>query len=390
MRWLLTLLPFLFTLFFSSCDSSSSPSSYRFVYLPVSTAHGAEGGETGIFRYSLTGGGDPWRLTNVSSDYLTGVAENGIVLTALGDGLEHRYWGKCTNGTLIPVPIPVSPDPTFEYRISPGTHLTLSHDGHHAAWAMVRATASPSRRPDEALLSLFNCAKWESTLLEVSAFVTRSVPNAEGARITGTNLLISPDGRSVIFAAEALRYPTDTPESLGHLILEAKNDSLRVLGALHPSAPTLLSRDALSRTCILVREGTTRILSENGSEQPIPLRLTELGSPQQNAITRSEIVVWRDDAIQLRSPVTGDLLSTVVTRQTLNTHGPFWYDLPPALSISPDGEWIAMSLIRLNADMTRPWRTVLACRRDGSGLTVLASKVRAGVPVLSGILTTPQ
>ncbi|MCZ7556506.1 MAG: hypothetical protein M5R41_08910 [Bacteroidia bacterium] len=143
-----------------SDDPEGTPTD-RFVYYADAS---------GLHRYSIGSETDEiLAQENVVS--LTQVAENGIVLYGTESGGVRRLWGRCENGTLIPVPLPVAESANEEYILA-GTPASLSWKGHHAAFiAYRRPSGSIDSTVWNATLCWFNCGEWKMTLGDITAFL---------------------------------------------------------------------------------------------------------------------------------------------------------------------------------------------------------------------------
>ncbi len=152
---------------FAACsdDPEGTPTD-RYVYYALTGQ--------GLHRYSIVTGIDE-AISQDKVMWITEVAENGIVLFSTQSSGVRSLWGRCENGGIIPVPMPVAESPAEEYVLS-ATPPTLSWKGHHAAFVVYkRPLNSVDTTQWSASVCVYDCAAQKMKVGDVSAFLRSSL-----------------------------------------------------------------------------------------------------------------------------------------------------------------------------------------------------------------------
>jgi hypothetical protein len=174
---------------------------------------------------------------------LTQVAENGIVLYGTEAGGVRRLWGRCDNGSILPVPMPVAGSAAEEYLLA-GTPPSLSWKGHHAAFvAYRRPSGSTDSTEWTATLCWFNCGEWKMTLGDISAFLRTRFSALDltplTARVHAVHVTDYGDAVALLIQVRAKR--PDGSEINTRALLGFDAAGFRVLDSIHTGDGEMLS-----------------------------------------------------------------------------------------------------------------------------------------------------
>ena len=378
-----------------SCNTTTpAPSTERWVYYSISSPDVATTARTGLWRYGINSRRYE-RVTSMSIDKLSGVAANGVIvmlssaalMTSKPDPLNTLF-GRCENGSVIPVPFPAHPDPNREYALDRPHCFALAYNGHHAAYPVVDRPAGSLLRDTtwKSGIVLFNCYTGKIQILAVDSFAQANFSITSPLRrcmawVDGA-LLLSRDASSLRFNLLLGQSSVGSTGSGIQFVLW-QNGVFRLLDpSLDAStAPSLRGWDEHSGVILARLDWMAPTLSVlaavNGAWKSTQLESATLNSAGQFAVTRSRLVIAGPDGIELRNTADGSAAGTVLTYAQLFSDDVRALVTKPAeqihLAISPDGEWIACA-VSLPLSWPDPQsRTRLSIfRADGSDLRFIA------------------
>lgn len=373
------------TTFIISCGNNIAPNSSleRWIYIPVSTSHGAKQNQTGLFRVSSYSG--RWdTLTKVSVDRITRVAQNGIVVMEFGDNLQQKLYGKCEDGRLIPVPFPEPDNVNWKYEYANPPNMTLNYVGHRLAYQVLY---SPKTQNDPALthskLIYFNCEKWEMTIIDLHDYIISQMAShgVTNGSIEGEMFFTDQNGSGVLFTVTGYRYQNGNRIAVGHQLVEWSNDSLRTVVPFSFAPLPLCGFDLITQTALITSGNIIGTSLSSGNQTISSISYTQLSNRNQFAAARSEMVAWGTDGIEIRNSISGSLISKVISFNDIDfKFGQHQHNTNPSLSISPDGQWIVFSLA-IYVDSS--FADLFVIKRDGTWLNRIGEKIILGIPVVS-------
>jgi hypothetical protein len=174
---------------------------------------------------------------------LTQVAENGIVLYGTESGGVRRLWGRCDNGSILPVPMPVAGSAAEDYLLA-HTPPSLSWKGHHAAFvAYRRPVGSADSSTWNATLCWFNCGEWKMTLGDISAFLRTHLAALDLSLVVvrAHAVHVTDYGDAVAVLAHVHAKRPDGSEITTTALLGFDAAGFRVLDPIQPDDGALLS-----------------------------------------------------------------------------------------------------------------------------------------------------
>jgi hypothetical protein len=378
-----------------SCNSTSpAPSTERWVYYSISSPDAATTARTGLYRYGINSRRYE-RVTSMSIDKLSGVAANGVIVMlssaariASNPDPLNTLFGRCENGSVIPVPFPVHPDPKREYALDAPGCIALAYNGHHAAYPVVDRPAGSTARDTtwKSGIVLFNCYTGKIQILAVDSFAQANFAIESPLRrcmawVDGA-LLLSRDASTLRFNLLLGQSSVGSTGSGIQFVLWQNG----VFRLLDPSldattAPSLRGWDEHSGAILARMDWMAPTLSVL-TAGALPWRSTQLdaasvSSTGQWAVTRSRLVIAGPDGIELRNTADGSAAGTVLTYAQLFSNDVRALVTKPAeqihLTISPDGEWIACAVSLPSSWPDPQSRTRLHIfRADGSDLRFIA------------------
>jgi hypothetical protein len=343
------------------------------------------GGAPGLYRTSLVSG----KTEQVSAErvvHISSVATNGVVLFEVADRVEGRYWGRCTTGSVIPVPFPVHSDATLEYAYAAAPHIALSGTGHRAAYPVyLRPVGSTDSTRWELRLAVFDCAAWQMATVDVNTFVLSLYAHwfvpPTNAFASGDYLCIDTEGRRAWMLASAVNMQMGSAVSLPTVLVEWSADSLRAVTD-YARAPQLLgwlaAGDAL---CLSDSTGCSLLPLPNG---PAGVPTTAVPrTPYQFPSNAREYVRFGAEAVEIMQLPEHMLILRVLRYADANAQFPKVTGAPAdgrMLSIAPDGAWLVCALQETDGT------GLYAVRRDGTDLRRLNGGRLLAPPVVSAEL----
>ncbi len=368
---------------FAGCDNPETPSASKGRVMYYAVAGNKPGAENvGFFGCNLENG--VWSsLYAKPVVHCTQPSDNGIVLFEV-ESSEHRLFGKCENGSIIPVPFPESSDPAYLYKYAMPPLLQLGSNGHHAVYPVERVLAgipNPSKR--EAALVRFNCAQWKMNLIPVDSIVLASMThlNVTQARTSGTNILVSPDGKSVWFTAVGLSG-TSQLRTEGYALYEWTEKATRMIGDISSSPIFLEGLNERTKTILYRTNDQHRSLNLTaGWSAEFPYAGTEAIEPRQVCMYADAVVLWDERGIVARKASTGAEIYRIIDIDRLSaTYGvEYLRNAANSLSISNDGKWVAFTLTQKSEP---DFCDVFVVRGNGSELVRMAATRHPGTVVV--------
>lgn len=327
-------------LFLSACDNDvidALPS--RYVYYIDATG--------AVQRHDLTlDKNEAVGITSVR--YITAVADNGIVLFEKEPGSGAVLHAECEDGSIIPVPMPVSPTAGEEY-VYGAAHPTLSREGHHAAWAVYRkqATEMDSTKWVQELCR-FDCGQWNMSQVDLTTYLRQEL---EGGGFTADivmveDIMIARDGGQTIASVRVTETPPSGARHSQYMLIAWNETGLRLmLGKTR--AIDLLSFDASCETLYYRSGGDYYSLScAGGTSTGVSMDASRLSlltphsfAPESGEYTSSflngDIASLTRLADSERHVIIGSIrdITAVFPEITFGALGNW-------ISVSPDGEWI--------------------------------------------------
>ncbi|HOJ03619.1 MAG TPA: hypothetical protein PK916_06420 [Bacteroidota bacterium] len=319
--------------------------------------------------------------------WLSTVADNGIVLFRSHSAVGMQLWGRCDNGSILAVPMPISSDVQREALLDEA-EPALSRAGHHAAfvvWDKLKTSTDSSAW--SARICVFDCAAWRMESADVTAFLRERFPAelSEAFRLRCEAVWLSADGATAL---------------LGIIVVQAADSNLRNFAALLryrngqlETFPGYETFTDLTFTRYNIFDPATGVLYASAwNEQGRHLRTlafdaTSLGVREvgfvpyfEHASHRvtagsSEYIDWNSSEVLLR-PIAGGLSATELLPFTAVVQD---------LSISPDAAWFAM-----RAKTTENDDAWIVAQRGGGIQRVIARGKLSGPLALSRELSNPR
>ena len=373
----------------NSCSEKTGPSSnfVRYVYYPV--LYGTDKSyqtHEGMYAYAID--------SNITKQYVN----NGVMhLTSVGnvDNImvfqyadpTLRYWGKCTDGSLLKVPFPYdSADLTHIYAYDAMPLIQLSYDGHHVAYFVNYESADTANLDPttvEPKLIIFNCAKWLMTTISIKNFCMNQFLGM-GVNVilpAGRNILINQDGSKIWFVIQALKFANNQYTSMGYRVIEWNDSTISSYSDIIDAPVTLWGIDPFSENILLQTGSTLQVLGANQTMSQTSLLLPNLSNPNQFAKESTELAIWTNDGIDIYNFAQGASTSTVMTFTSFDGQYPgYKHESNVSLSIAPDAQVITFALAK-TANPTH--YDLFIINRDGSGLKKIATDIPICEPVVS-------
>lgn len=378
------------------CSDTTQPAGMeRWVYYST---------DSGVYRHELVSSRVE-RVTDFAASSFSRVADNGIVLVQRRS--DGALFGRCENGTVIPVPFPVHPDSRREYTLmqAPGVSwaapFALAPDGHHGAYGVIdRRTGGTG--PDSAFRSvivLVDCSSGTMRLADVSHFAGRddhigyAVHSIVLDRGGGTFWLNMHGGS--LDAAGAFH-------AWGNYIVQWKSGQISTLDSAEGSFGAIIHDiDAARRELLVsmyVGPATGRVYElyalpvDAPARRYLPPRGKAYYMPARQPVmqaTGSVFVTRTESAVELRSAIDGSLIATVGSFSALVGSALEQYlpqgAIPCAATVSADGEWIVCVLQLASSWPDASTRNrIIAVKRDGSSVRAIAAVPAFVAPVVSG------
>jgi hypothetical protein len=363
------------------CSDTSSPNAVFERWIYYASDSSSDGRQLpGLYRIACSDGNtlriDPRPIVAIS-----GIAANGVVLFARqsnqwDNGSDNPVlFGRCENGSIIPVPFPVSSSVDSEYVSVLSPIAALAYDGHHAAYpAYLKPVAKDGFEVFKARLVLFNCASGNMRVIDIEEGIKR-LYRPESIRqvwIANDWLILSQDGAKIWFTAS---IELDGGAQVRRLL--EWSDTLRMIGPPSESELSLVGYDDKNKILYTRRSGGLVHIPVSGNEFVTTGVTPAHVTPAQFSRASGEFAHVGFNGIEIRNAADASLERTVCTIDALNTRFQRLYE--PARSrvvMSPDGEWLAFA-----GDITPgigPENTcdILLMRRDGSELRRVAIGVR--------------
>ncbi len=319
--------------------------------------------------------------------WLSTVADNGIVLFRSHSAVGMQLWGRCDNGSILAVPMPISPDVRRE-ALMDEAEPALSRAGHHAAFVVWdKPKTSTDSSTWSARLCVFDCAAWRMESADVTAFLHERFPDelSESFRLRCEAVWLSADGTIAL---------------LGIIVIQAADSNLKNFAALLrfrngqlETFPGYEKFTDLTFTRYNLFDPATGVLYASAwNEQGRHLRtlafdaaslgVREVGfvpyldyASHRVTAGSSEYIDWDTRAVVLR-PIAGSGAATELLPFTAMVHD---------LSISPDAAWLAVRATTTENDDA--W--IVAQRGGGIQRVIARGKLR-GPLALSLELSNPK
>lgn len=361
-------------LFVAACsdDPAGTPQA-RSLYYVIESADGVDG----LYRYDIDAGKHQLQTTE-NVVWLSQVANNGIVVYETANGSARKLWGRCEGGEVLPVPMPVTGDPSEEF-IYGREKAALSHEGHHLAFT---ARHRPLGATDSTLwklyLCVFDCGVWKMAKTEIGSVMEDYY--ADSASFAATHFIplwigISSDGSTVALEMVVLDRRVDGFQQHRRLMLGGTLDRFHVLTDLSYDTPTGYLFDPVTAEILFsdgrifdCRDGSERF----GSDMGLPGARPGVSETEKTLTAGSREVALSAGlygATQLFRPLDGRVHEVPTLGDELRVQYPalrlsssyVWRRL------SPDGAWLAVSVTREEDQM------LFVIRRDGTDLRLVTT-----------------
>ncbi|MCB2205118.1 hypothetical protein KQI65_10245 [bacterium] len=306
--------------------------------------------------------------TNVTR--VTPVAANGIVLFEVAPGAETRLYGHCEDGSLIPVPQPVTSGPSEEYIYGVGGAV-LSREGHHAAWSVYRRpTGSEDSTEWAQELCRFDCSSWEMNRVDVSVYVREQFEgtNFSPDIIIVRELMISDDGANVIVSVDMMQKEGGVAVDHQSLLLRWQGDALSMLQG-NRQGFHLIAFDGSCTTLFYSSAGKGMALDcagGNAVSKNFSTDHKELLRPSAFTKRTGEYLASYSNGalLALVRVDNGEKTSVLSSVRDITAMFPdiIFGELQDWASVSPDGEWVVFGWIGDNTEY------LFTVRRDGTDL----------------------
>jgi hypothetical protein len=368
----------------SACDEVDAPNIHqnRWIYYGIGGSSSPQ--DAGLYRFDMVTS-SPQELDGKNTEHVTAVAKNGIVLYRTQIGSSTALYGYCEDGSIIPVPFPVSEDPKFVFSYSFPPQVTLSSLGHHAVYPVTRVlkgVQNPTHRAP--YIVRFNCAKWEMNLIPADSIIA-SAMHAHGATrgmILGDEVLISGDGSTVWFSVAGLSSAA-TPDTVGYALLEWKNGAVSVLRGI-ANRPYRLEGYNEATHSLFFSEAPRRLAMNILTRQSIifPVDAQTSLNSRQFCVDFDVMALWENEALTVRKCSDGSIVYPLVTLADIeNRFGTeYLVNEYSTISIAADGKWIAFALSRMNEPQLCD---LFAIRGNGTEIFKVAGQLPQGIASIS-------
>jgi hypothetical protein len=307
--------------------------------------------------------------------YITSVAENGIVLFELSPDAAAVLWGRCEDGSIIPVPMPVSANATEEY-IYGAAQASLSKLGHHAAYSVFRR---PNGSTDSTEwiqeLCRFDCGAWKLAQIDISAFMHDELEGSgfEVDIVVVEQIMVARDGERTLCTVRISdleasgkrrsQYMLVSWESTGMSIVLGKTRPIEIL-SFDATCSTVYGMSGSDYFSIPCSGGSSSALTMEGNKLSL---LTRHGFASVTGEYVTSFV--NGDIIALTRITDGASASVLKTVRDITAHYPeiSYGAIGSWISVSPDGEWVVFPW-----NITEAESHLFAVRRDGSSLRRIA------------------
>ena len=369
-----------------SCRETLSPDPpfERWLYYCLDSSASGRSQAVGLYRIALS---DDHReqLESHPVYAISSAAANGIILFQKGsDGLSYQgmqqvLFGKCENGSIIPVPFPVSSRPDSEYVYALPPSATLAYNGHHAVYPVllkpVASSLPESKRPR---LVLFNCAKGEMTIIDLLDYLKMKFQpdTVTAVVITGSNLIISDDGKKIFLTVELRRNGNRS----SYQLLEWA-DTLRTIGGTSSSGIDISGYDGSSGS-LYVHIGGDLFRVPTSTGEYLPALRGGFPSPFQFSRRRGEIAQVNGTTIGLFNAANANWSRNICTFEEIGARfARQYYAAHSKVRIAPDGEWISVAAAR--TDTIPILYDLIIMRRDGTEMHRVAEDIALKEFILS-------
>ncbi|MDX9759071.1 MAG: hypothetical protein RBU27_07920 [Bacteroidota bacterium] len=375
----------------------------------------AGGGETGRFVYYCIGAPattvelrrqdlDDQQDALVSAERVVSistVAINGRVLYETLSGVDwpypRRLFGRCEGGQIIPVPMPVSPDPAVEYlyvahdQLPRSGLMTISHAGHHAAFfTYERAVGSTDTTAWKFHLCVFDCGSWTMDMADVGAriqeYFAGTQPDFDPNEFIPSAVWLSNDGSVAAMQVEARQVEQHLVTAARTLLLGGTLHQLSVLAEHARMDWNVTAFDgATAQLYALSVNAAVRHDCRGGGAASVALSLPG-ASGFATASGGTGEIAWYDSStpeISILRLSNGQMRRIPLDRSRLASQFPdaAWLVGESGwCGMSPDGEWIALVAQHAQDD------GLYVMRRDGSDTRRIARGAFVTPPVVSDVV----
>ncbi len=325
----------------------------------------------------------------------TEAASNGRVVYMSQQGGTFRLYGRCEGGQIIPVPMPVSPDPGEEYALY-ACPPALSYEGHHAAFMVSRR---PVGYPDTASwnqeLCIFDCAAWSLTQLPVSSklkdYFTQQQIDCIPDVVKALRIGISATGDVVFMDLDVSGNDSQRRHHRYSVQMSAYKGSLRVLCMIEIAYPMWFPSRVFDVTTGDLYRATDNVATvidcRTGAERPSERFLSSWVSYSVASGRTGEVASCNDGSLlSLRRIADGRKTSVIQSINQLQVRYPEVRQMAGIHSerqwcaVSPDGEWLVFIAPHELDD------GLFIVRRDGTELRRIARGIFDVPPVVSDVV----
>lgn len=327
---------------FSSCKESNEPVKLD-NYLIYYSVSNTESTLPGFFEIDFLTGIEK-TIATTPTVYQTKVAENGIVIYERDKSFQQRLIGLCEAGVLINVPFPVHHDPDnfkFEYDMPP--HPFLSFNGHNLAYFVNAIDLNNDNSNKIPHLVIYNCNINDTTILDLSDFVSTSkYSQFDSYKPIGKHLITNYDASTIFFAVGFLDENGESVDA--YQVAKYENGSFSWIADYIMTEPMLLSYDDQTKL-LNVRVGNEIHLYDEMNNLIIRnMYVNSSNTPNQYAQYSRQMVYLDETGVYLAGINSDQRNWSIVTiSELVEKFGEFELksDMPSA--ISQDGEIIVFA-----------------------------------------------
>lgn len=368
-------------------NNGPSKTKYRLIFFPVSTLDGADENQAGLYMIKTTNMSSQ-RLVNTSVGFTTGAGDKGTLMFEYDTGIENRLWGRCEDGSLIPVPMPEMVDGWEKMELLEMPHPNLSADGNISAYFIdLYPFDIPSPAYIASRLVVFNCSTQQMQEIDLEAFIIEAFDSidANGGEVAGEYVLLNEDGSSAYFVLRGIRFEDAFPEEERWLVVQwDKDGGLIALSDLLEYPVELYCFNYFTDNMVLIAqtpEGDfVQSFEPDGEFFFNAAKEDYLSNPNQTVVPRSEMAVLSEWGVEILHPDGGNNISRVISYEEIDPSGNYEHEPNGRISISHDGKIIIFALEHKDSPGDF---SLFTLDREGENLENVVSGVPMGIPVIS-------
>ncbi len=385
-----------FAIFLYGCSEStntnSSPKRLVYYYYSDSSAIGWDNYFV-LYSYNLNTG-DTKKVTNNTIVHTTGVAQNGNIVFDCGMFTEPGCWLVNSSGVAMPMPMPVSTIPSFQYILAMAPEIQLSNDGSTAVFFLIYENSNDGSVAGTRLV-YFNFLTMNCTMIDLSNYL-KFVFNDSAINycdVSGHYMVLKNGNSKLWFVVSGFNKNGNNYNFIASRVCEfsnnriynisrVENSSLEIIGADLPNERIFVSKlnpnDTLNHSYYIFAA------DNNNDSIPVNIPSENFSNPEQFAKEKSEMAGWTDNGIAIYDLNTMTVSQDVISWSRIDSLYPgLTHEKNSRLSFSPDGEYITFALPSADGIYGTD---LLIIKRDGTEFKRILHGTAIGIPVISDVI----